>query len=345
MKDKAASHALAIKDKEHVFLLPAEREPSQCLVDARRDLLATVEVEKPVGWWRAELLGASVARARTSAAEALAKQPGASTVAALAKVLSTESAFWGTRAACAKGLGALRSPDAKKALVAALAAKHPKARRAVVAALGDFREDGEVAKALTALCRKGDASYFVEADAARALGRLKAPGAFEVLVSMLERTGFQDTVRCGALDGLAEIKDKRAWPHVVAAAKYGEPPFARRAAVMAIAKLAEVADKKSEAVELLAQYLRDPGFRVRLAAIDAASVLGDERLVPALSSTPFLDGREQRLAREAVRALRAKSPAKELTALRGDLEKLKAELRALQERVDAKDAKRPRASR
>lgn len=342
VRDKVSTHALELKEKEHVFHLPAEREPSQCVVDPRRDLLATLEVEQPVGWWRAQVTNGPTARARTEAAKALEKQPGAATVAALAKVLGSEAAFWGTRAACAKALGALRSPEARRALLAALGAKHPKARRAVVAALGDFREDAEVAKALTQLCRKGDASVFVEADAARALGRLRVPGAFEVLVAMLERGGFQDAVRAGALDGLASLRDKRAWPHVTAAAKYGEPPFARRAAVMALAKLAEVAEKKTEAVELLSGYLRDPGFRVRLAAIDASAELGDERLVGPLSSTPFLDGREQRLAREAVRALRAKAPAKELAALRGDLDKLKAELRALQEKVDARGGKKSR---
>jgi HEAT repeat protein len=123
---------------------------------------------------------------------------------------------------------------------------------------------------------------------------------------------------------------------VLEAAKYGAPAIARRAAVMALAKLAEPAEKKTEAVELLSGFLRDSSFRVRLAAIQAATALGDERMVGPLSSTPFLDGREQRLAREAVRALRAKSPQKELQSLRGDLEKLKAELRALQEQVDAK---------
>ncbi|MEW5742885.1 MAG: M1 family aminopeptidase [Myxococcota bacterium] len=340
VKEKATTHALPLKDKEHVFFLPADREPSQCVVDGRRDLLATLEVEKPAGWWREEVQSAPWARARTLAAEALEKKPGAATVAALSRALAAESAFWGTRAACAKALGVIRSPEAKKALLGALTVKHPKARRAVVAALGEFRGDEEAAKALAQVCRKGDASYFVEADAARAVGKVKGPGAFEVLSSMLERVGFQDTVRSGALDGLAELKDKRAWPHVVAASKYGEPPFARRSAVMAIAKLAEAAEKKSEAVELLSGYLRDPSFRVRLAALDAAAMLGDERMVGPLSSTPFLDGREQRMAREAVRTLRAKGPAKELTALRGDFEKLKAELRALQEKVDAKAPKK-----
>jgi aminopeptidase N len=336
VKGKVISQEFAAREKEHVFLLPAEREPAWCVVDGRRDLLGTIEEEKPVGWWRAQLEAGPTARARTSAAEALAKHPGAATVKVLAEALASEKGFWGTRAACAKALAALRSPEAKQALLGALGVKHPKARRAVVAALGDFREDAEAARALTRICKKGDVSYFVEADAARALGKLRVPGAFEVLVSMLERTGFADTVRCGALDGLAALRDKRAWPHVTAAAKYGEPAVGRRAAVLALARLAEVAEKKTEAVELLSGFLRDPGFRVRLAAIEAAKELADERMVGPLSDTPFLDGREQRLAREAVRSLRAKAPQKELAALRGDLEKLKAELRSLQEKVEGK---------
>ena len=58
-----------------------------------------------------------------------------------------------------------------------------------------------------------------------------------------------------------------------------------------------------------------------------------------MSSTPFLDGREQRLAREAIRSLRSKAPGKELQSLRGDLDKVKAELRALQETVESKKRK------
>ena len=126
---------------------------------------------------------------------------------------------------------------------------------------------------------------------------------------------------------------------VVGALAQGQPVFGRRTAVLVLARLAEVADKKTEAVERIGQLLRDENFRVRLSAIDAASSLGDERMIGALSSTPFLDGREQRLAREAIRSLRAKGPGKEIQALRGDLDKVKAELRALQETVGSKKKK------
>ncbi len=334
--DKTSTQEFAVSQKEHVFMLPAAREPSQVMIDPRRHLLATLEVEKPVGLWRTELLQGEIARARTEAAAALAKDPAGPTVAALAKVLKQESAFWATRAACARALGTLRSPAARKALLDSLKVKAPKARRAVVAALGQFRDDAEVGETLMALAKKGDSSGFVEGELARAVGRTRVKGAFELLSSMMDRTAFQDAVRCGALDGFAELRDPKAWKVVVGALAPGQPVFGRRTAVLVLAKLAEVADKKTEAVERIGQLLRDENFRVRLSAIDAASSLGDERMIGALSATPFLDGREQRLAREAVRSLRAKGPGKELQSLRGDLDKVKAELRALQETVDAK---------
>ncbi len=334
--EKTTSHELSVTQKEQTFFLAADREPSQCLVDARRELLASLDVDKPTGWWRSELLNAGVARARTEAALALKKDTAAATVKALAKVLGTEGVFWGSRVACAKALGQLQTPSARTALLQALKVKHPKARRAVVAALGQFREDADVAATLVAIAKKGDASGFVEGELARALGRIRAPGAFEALGSLINRAAFQDAVRVGVLDGYAELRDARAWKPVLAALAPGQPVFGRRAAVIALAKLAEPADKKTEAVELIGRHLRDENFRVRLAAIDAAGTLGDDRLIAALSATPFTDGREQRLAREAIRSLRAASPAKELASLRGELDRLKGDVRALQEKLEAK---------
>lgn len=330
---KATAHALAIHEKETVFFLAAPREPEQVLIDAHRDLLATIDTDKPMGWWRNEVKGASVARARTDAAAALGKDTAKATVDALTAALLDEKAFWGSRAASAKSLGTIRTPAARESLLTSLKVKHPKVRRAVVAALGQFRDDAKVGEVLTALAKKGDPSAFVEGEIARALGRLKADGAFATLESMMGRPAFQDAIRSGALDGFAELRDPRGWGRALAALEPGQPVFGRRAAVVALAKLAETAEKKSETVDRIGQLFRDENFRVRLAAIDAAATLGDDRLLGPLGSTPFLDGREQRMAREAMRSLRSKTPGREVQALRGDLEKLKGELRALQDKV------------
>ncbi len=339
VQDKLTQHAFTVSGKEHTFTVPLKREPTFCLVDAHRDLLATLDVTKPLGWWCHEVKRAPVARARSEAAAALGKDGSAQAVAALSAALFDETAFWGAREACAKALAKVRSPAAKAALLKALTVKHPKARRAVVAALGHFRADAAVGDALVKLCAKGDKSYFVEGEAARSLGRIRDERAFETLKGMMTRPAFVDSIRVGAIDGLAELQDPRGWKTVVDALSPGKPMQGRRAAALALAKLAEVADKKTEAVDRLTQLLRDPSFRVRLGAIDAAHSLGDERLVGPLSSTPFLDGREVRAAREAVRALRGKSPAKELQTVRGELEMLKAEVRALKENPPARRAK------
>ncbi|MBL8955870.1 MAG: HEAT repeat domain-containing protein [Myxococcaceae bacterium] len=334
---KTFEHVLELEKTEQVFHLPCARPPAQALVDPRRDLPGTVDVDKPAAWWRTELKLAFVARARTEAAAALGKDGSADSIEALGRALRDEKAFWGTRAACAKALGQTRTPAAKALLLGALAVRHPKARRAVVAALGTFRDDAAVAKALAALCKKGDPSCFVEAEAARALGRSRAADALPVLGAMLKRRSFADTVAIGALEGLAELSEPKAWPLVVGATRFGQAPFARRAAVTALAKLAEPAGKKREAVDLIGHLLEDPLYRVRLAAIDAARELGDDRLVGPLSSTPFFDGRERRNAREAVRALRAKQgSAKELAELRRDVDALKTETKALAEKLAAR---------
>jgi aminopeptidase N len=332
---KKTIHPLECSQKEQVFRLEAAQEPAQIRIDPRRDLLATLEVEKAPALWRADLLHAEPARCRTEAAAPLGKDGSAASIEALGTVLKDERAFWGTRNVCARALAVVRTPDAKSVLLDALKVRHPKTRRAVVAALAVFKGDVEVAKALTTLARRGDESLFVEAEAARAVGRLRAPGAFEVLSALLKRDTWNDTVLAAALDGLAELQDARGYALAHKYARYGSPQYARRTAVMAVARLAEVAQKKRDAVELLSELLRDRMFRVQMGVFDAAKALGERDLIGALGSTPYLDGRAKRAARETIRELRAGGgPAKELAALRGEVDALKTESKKMKEELE-----------
>jgi aminopeptidase N len=304
-------------------------------VDPRRDVLGTLDVDKAVGLWREELANAPEARARTEAAHALGRDGGPRSVEALGRALKDAKLFWATRAACAKALGRIRTPEARALLLDSAVTEHPRVRRAVIAALGEFRHDVEVAARLRALLEAGDASYFVEAEAARGLGRVRAPDALPLLEAAATRPSFQDVIGSAAMDGLAETQDAAAFPVAVARTAYGQPPFLRRAAVSAVAKLAEVANRKREAVDLFAQLLRDPQFRVQLAVCDAASTLGDRRLLPALEGTTFSDPRTRRYAREAVRSLREGAPqAREVASLREELDALKQETRTLREKLE-----------
>ncbi|RKI49425.1 peptidase M1 [Corallococcus sp. AB004] len=328
-------HRLELTDAEHRFHLPCPAAPTQVRVDPRRDVLGTLDVDKAVGLWREELANAPEARARTEAAHALGKDGGLRSVEALGRALKDAKRFWATRAACAKALGRIRTPEARALLLDAVATEHPRVRRAVVAALGEFRHDVEAAGSLRSVLEAGDASYFVEAEAARALGRVRAPDALPLLEAATARPSFQDVIGASAMDGLAETQDPAAFPVAVARTAYGQPAFLRRAAVSTVAKLAEVANRKREAVDLFAQLLRDPQFRVQLAVCDAASTLGDRRLLPALEGTTFSDPRTRRYAREAVRTLREGAPqAREVASLREELDALKQETRTLREKLE-----------
>ena len=341
---KSSEHTFEVSELEHIYFVAAEKEPEQVVIDPRREILGTLEVDKPVDYWLRELKGALEARARSEAATALGKIGSAKAVAALQKALLND-VFWGTQAAAARALGKTRTPAAKDGLLGATRLPHPKARRAVVSALGEFKRDRDVAEALRRICEKGDKSYFVEGEAGRSLGKLRVDSSLPVLQKMLPRRSFMEVVAAGAVDGMAESLIPKAYSIVEPLTRYGQPVFLRRAAVMAVAKLAEPAQKKTEAVELIGELLRDPLFRIQYAAIEAARGLGDRRMVSALEATPFLDGRAKRAAREAIRALREEEPkAKQIAGLQEEVDRLKEDTRAMRERLERIEA-RPKAKR
>jgi len=180
-----------------------------------------------------------------------------------------------------------------------------------------------------------DESYLVEAEAARALGRTRQPAAFDVLVDLLERPSWADVVRAGAIDGLAALRDERALPHLSARTRYGHPPRARRAATMALPKLAS--DRKTrEAIELL---LDDGDPLLRLDAVRALGELGDGKARPALRDRleTDLDARVRRRIREVVRDLA--EPKRASDALRDELEKLQGEHQELKSRLTKLEAR------
>src|SRR5581483_1572014 len=115
---------------------------------------------------------------RIDAAKALGKKGDRQSVGSLAMALREER-FWGVQTQVAKAMGEAKTSAAKDALLRAMDLPHPKARRGVVEALGAFRE-ADVAEALKEKARKGDASYLVEAETFRSLGKTRQDGVYDV---------------------------------------------------------------------------------------------------------------------------------------------------------------------
>ncbi|HEX8796605.1 MAG TPA: HEAT repeat domain-containing protein [Polyangiaceae bacterium] len=330
---RVARRSLRVTEKQQSFAVPAPGRPAFVVVDPELRVIGEVRVRAPADMLREQLVKAPTARGRWLAAQALAKIDDTPTIEALARTLDDEREFWGTRAECAAALGKIRARECFEALRRSRQTAHPKVRRAVIEALGSFRTT-EAMEAIKPYALRDD-SYLVESEAARAMGKTRQVAAFDTLVDLLERPSWFDVVRAGAIDGLASLHDDRAVPHLSARTRYGHPPRARRAAVIALPKL--TSDRKTR--EAIEQLLEDPDPLLRIDAVRALGELGDAKARPALRDRieSDLDARVRRRIREVMRDLA--EPKRATEQLRDELEKLQGEHQELKARLAKLEAK------
>jgi len=332
--------------RSHSFEFRLTARPTQVIFDPGDVVPKTIKLKKARALWERQLQAARLGIDRVLAARALAELPEPGAVAVLAAALENDS-FWSVRAAAAAALGKTRRQDALDALLRARTQDNPRVRRAVAAALGEFvvthaPGNQRAAELLESWVAQGDASGFVEAAAALALGRTRSPRAVAVLPGVLSRNSFQDLIRARAIDGLGASADEAAIPIVEAAFSPSASIYARRAVVAALARLAEGTLHVRHARERIEGWLADPDFRVRMEAASSLVVLGDGRAVPAIESAlrAELDGRAKRRMREAVTELRDKGKSEEkLRKLSEEVERLSGESTRLRERLDCLENK------
>ncbi|HEY1954134.1 MAG TPA: M1 family aminopeptidase [Polyangiaceae bacterium] len=330
---------LVVTQRTESFALPCAQRPDHVVVDPELRVLGEVVVKAPGDMLRNQLKNGKSARARYLAAQALARTDDPPTIEALAERLRDEKEFWGTRHEVAGALAKLRSSEAYAVLASQTKTKHPKVRRAIAAALGSFKTS-EALEALKPLAL-GDESYLVQSDAARSIGKTKQQAALDVLIDVVDRKSWADVVSVGALDGLAASRDDRAVPHVIARTRYGHPTRARRAAILALPKIAEV----RRARETLEDLLDDKDPYLRVDVVRALADLGDPKARPALRNKleTDLDPRVRRRIREALRDLGGDGK-RAVEQLREELDKLRgehAELKSRLSKVEAQNGKAP----
>jgi aminopeptidase N len=334
---------LDIREPKQTFHIRLDAEPTQAIFDPGRVLLAVRTIDKAEPLWINEAANATLALDRAAAIGALAKRGGPAALQALMTSLEKD-AFWAVRGSAALALGTLRVAPARDRLIKRLKAEvHPRARRSIARALGDFVHDTAAATALGTIVQRGDASYFVEAEACLALGRTRTPRAGELLRQASTRESFTDVIRQHAYRGLAEARDDSAVGLLADGIKWGRPTQGRRAAAGALAVLMRGRkDREARDVrERLELLLADPDFRVQAAAIEALNTIGDPAAIGALQrlADRELDGRLRRRGREVMRDLGEGAPlAEDVRRLRDELGELRAVAAGLRERVELLEA-------
>jgi aminopeptidase N len=341
--DRDVDVPIEIRDAKHAFHIRLDAEPAQAIFDPGRVVLAKVEIDKPEPVWATELASATLGIDRGAAAHALARRGGAAAERALGTALERDP-YWAVRGAAAHALATIRTPTARDRLVRALGAElHARGRRAIARALGDFSLDATAGAALAQIVEKGDASYFVEAEACLALGKTRTPRAGELLRLAATRESFNDVIRQHAYRGLAEARDDSALGLLVEGTRWGRVGQGRRAATGALAQLVrgrrdrEARDVR-ERIELL---LSDRDFRVQAAALEALGIIGDPAAIGALRRMidHELDGRLRRRGKEVIRDLEEGAPlADDVRRLRDEVGELRTIAGTLRERVELLEA-------
>ena len=334
-------HRVEVREAEHVFNFPCEKAPKAVRFDPGFDILKTLKHKRGREALEMELRHAPEAIGRGAAARELGREGSPQAVAALRQALLNDR-FWGVQADAATALGEIRTEAALDALMEGLRLGHPKARRAVVRALGHFRGNPRAASALSSLLSRGDESYFVEAEAALALGRTRDPEAARMLAEVMARESHLDVIRAHALAGMAETRDERAVSVAREWTVYGRPPRARVAAVGALAKLARHRESwRDEIVDYLLPFADDKEFLVRMRLPGAFEEIGDPRALEPLHrlADRDLDGRVQRRARTAIAAINeGRNRTEQEKRMREDLDKLRDENKRLQQRIEKLEA-------
>ena len=334
---------LRIKEALHVFHLPLAVKPQWVSFDPGNWILKKLHLKLPKDLLINQLAHDSDPMGRLYAAQALGELASLEAVQALRRALEHDP-FWGVQAEIAAILGKIHTPEALEALLAAIALPHPKARRAVVTALGEFKEP-RAAHVLTTVLTQTDASYFVEAEAAAALGKTRADGVLQSLQEASQKGSWNEVIRNGVCRGLAELKDDRAIPLLLDLTVYGRPPQARYAAIRALGKLGGEKDPAPDViVDTLTALLDEEQFRTRMAVLDALTALNSPKTLPALERLQArdLDGRVKRRLAEVLEAIRSsRKQADDMQQLRDDVQSLREENKKLVERLDRLEARSP----
>jgi aminopeptidase N len=135
---------------------------------------------------------------------------------------------------------------------------------------------------------------------------------------------------------MAAMRDDRSVPHVTTRTRYGHPTRARRAAILALPKIADV----RRARETLEDLLEDKDPYLRVDVVRALADVGDAKARPALRSKldSDLDPRVRRRIREALRDLGGEGK-RAAEQVREELDKVRADYAELKSRVAKVEAK------
>ncbi len=264
---------ILVSKADETYSFSADSAPLLVLFDPGDTFLDTVQFDKSTREWIYQLRHASTVPDRADAASVLAGISGQDAVVSALLDAARSDPYWGIRAQALESLAKLGGTAARDALIAALDDPDPRAASVSATMLSAFQKDAQVAARLEVAARA--AKFYRERESAlRALGRLRSPNAFAVLLEASRTDSPDDGLRRAALTAFGELADPRSLPVVLDWAAPGRPLETRSAAIRALGALDP---HNPETTRRLLSYLDERISPIRRAALEAL----DERADPS----------------------------------------------------------------
>jgi aminopeptidase N len=277
----ARVHPIVVSKAAETFAFPSESAPQMVIFDKGTQILKSVEFKKEKKEWLYQLRNASELADRADAASALGKlKDDEEAAAALGEAVQKDKTL-GVRIVAAEALSAQGTPPAARHLLNALpTAREPEVRVNVVRALGEFKDNADVRAKLESVAKE-DGSFRTRAQALAAIGKMKSPNAYEILVAAVGGDSPDGILRNAALRGLGALGDDKAAGLLREWATPGKDFDSREAAIRGLAQLQK---GNKEITEQIAGYLNEPHFPMRISAVFALGSRGDASAIPAFEA-------------------------------------------------------------
>ncbi len=266
----ARQHRVEVKGWSTTIPLPSDEKPERVVFDKGGWLVAEVKYVRPLEEIAKELAGGDLAGQLRAARQLASDYPRREeTVAALARVVADPKAHWGLRQEAALDLGTCGGEAAPAALERAIADPDRRLRRAAAIALG--RAAGARRAAALERAIAGDRAEDVVGAAELALGRSGGASAKATLERQLSRESrYWDSVRLGALAGLAELGDPSLAPTFE---KFTAPEYVGEVRATALAGWLRAAPNDPRLAAALRGLSRDRNRQIRQMAIEKLASL------------------------------------------------------------------------
>ena len=342
-----------IHEKEQSFYFPLEQKPSFISFDQGNNFLKTVTLEYPINELKAQLQYDPDPVSRIYAAIALGKKGGLEAVQSLAESLVSDR-FWGVRVEVAKQLVTIKLDQVFDALLPGLCDADARVRRSVVECLGEIKTQASY-KALKPIVENGDASYYVEASACVAVGKIAElttgekptkEKVIKLLKNVLEtKAGWNEVVRSGAIAGLSQMKTSEDVLDIIL--KYtalGTPQPLRLSAIRALGSIAsgQTKDQVERILQQLDTLAHETFFLTQISVLMALSQIAHRRAIAILQNLAeqTADGRVSQRAEEAIKTVQKQIGSDEaIKQLRQELDQLKQQNQELRSRLENLEAK------